>query len=244
MKNEKLKNEWNDLALPWIKESREGRNANRNGLLDEPILRSCGDVKGLHILDCGCGEGRFCRILSKLGAKKVLGVDLCEPMIKAAKELQSQNDEYMVGDAHNLSFIKNESYDIAISYLNQCDLVDFQKNNLEVFRILKNGGKFIIANLHPMRSAEAGWCKDGSGKKSHVKLDNYFAENERHWKMLGVEFTNFHRTLATYINSFIKAGFTLEGLLEPTVTAEQLKNYPELEDEMRVPNFIIYILKK
>jgi hypothetical protein len=28
------------------------------------------------------------------------------------------------------------------------------------------------------------------------------------------------------------------------VTREQLKEYPELDDEARVPNFIIYILRK
>ena len=61
---------------------------------------------------------------------------------------------------------------------------------------------------------------------------------------MGSEFTNFHRTLSTYIFSFLNAGFTIEGVVEPTVTSEQLKDYPELEDEMRVPNFIIYILKK
>lgn len=244
MKLEQLKQEWNELANSWIKESREGRNANRIGLLDEPMLNACGNIHGLKIIDVGCGEGRFCRILTKLGAKKVLGVDLCEPMINAAKELQSQNEDYQIADAQNLKIIKNETFDLAISYLNQCDLFDFEKNNKEVYRILKNGGKFIITNLHPMRSANAGWCKDNNGKKNHVNLDNYFNENERRWKMLGVEFTNFHRTLATYINSFIEVGFTLEKIIEPTITLEQLKTYPELEDELRVPNFIIYILKK
>ncbi len=76
-----------ELAPLWVKEAREGRNSTRNGLLDPPILEACGDVEGLSVLDCGCGEGRFCRILVERGARYVLGLDSCELMIEAAQEL-------------------------------------------------------------------------------------------------------------------------------------------------------------
>ena len=123
-------------------------------------------------------------------------------------------------------------------------LTALNNNNQEVHRILKKGGRFIVANLHPMRSAVGAWHRSNSGKKEHVILDRYFDEGDRTWKMMGSEFTNFHRTLSTYISGFLNAGFTIEGIVEPTVIGEQLKDYPELEDELRVPNFIIYILKK
>ena len=61
---------------------------------------------------------------------------------------------------------------------------------------------------------------------------------------MGVEFTNFHRSLSTYVDGFLAAGFALERLVEPTVTAEQVTRYPELDDELRVPNFIVYTLRK
>jgi hypothetical protein len=95
-----------------------------------------------------------------------------------------------------------------------------------------------------MRSAVGAWHRSDSGQKEHVILDRYFDEGDRTWKMMGSEFTNFHRTLSTYISGFLNAGFSIEGIVEPTVISEQLKNYPELDDELRVPNFIIYILKK
>ena len=56
------------MASVWIKEVREGRNPTREGLLDQPMLEACGDVDGLKILDSGCGEGRFCRLLAARGA--------------------------------------------------------------------------------------------------------------------------------------------------------------------------------
>ncbi|HHV97569.1 MAG TPA: class I SAM-dependent methyltransferase [Clostridiaceae bacterium] len=239
-----LMQEWINLAPVWIKEVREGKNSVRKGLLDPVMLDACGNVEGLSILDCGCGEGRFCRMLVERGAKYVLGLDLCKRMIEAAQELQSGRDEYRVHDVQDLGFIEDETFDIVVSYLNQCDLPDFKANNKEVFRVLKRGGKFIIANLHPMRSAIGSWYRNDKGEKLHVILDNYFDESERHWKMLGVEFTNFHRTLSTYLNNFIETGFIVKKIIEPTVTADKLKEYPDLDDELRVPNFIVYVLEK
>jgi SAM-dependent methyltransferase len=232
------------LAPAWIKESREGRNATRTGLLDKPMFKAGGNVRGLHVLDSGCGEGRFCRMLVERGAKYVLGVDLCEPMIDAARELQTGTDVYRLANVQELNFLEDETFDLAVSYLNQCDLPDFQANTREVFGVLKPGGRFIICNLHPMRSAVGGWHRTQDGAKQHVVLDHYFDEGERRWNMLAVEFTNFHRTLSTYVHAYRKSGFAIEGIVEPTLERENPTRYPELDDELRVPNFIIFLLNK
>jgi SAM-dependent methyltransferase len=232
------------LAPAWIKESREGRNATRTGLLDKPMLEACGEVRGLHVLDSGCGEGRFCRMLVERGAKYVLGVDRCEPMIDAARELQTGTDVYRIANLQELNFLEDETFDLAVSYLNQCDLPDFQANTREVFRVLKPGGRFIICNLHPMRSAVGGWHRTEDGAKQHVLRDHYFDEAERQWNMLAVEFTNFHRTLSTYVHAYRGSGFAIEEIVEPTLERENLARYPELDDELRVPNFIIFLLNK
>ena len=92
MNRPELRQEWLNLSSAWIKEVREGKNSNRVGLLDTPVLEACGDVKGLRMLDCGCGEGRFCRMLVERGATHVLGLDLCEPLIEAARQLQSERE--------------------------------------------------------------------------------------------------------------------------------------------------------
>lgn len=61
---------------------------------------------------------------------------------------------------------------------------------------------------------------------------------------LGVDFTNFHRTLSTYIGAYRQTGFTIEEVIEPTLEAANLKRFPELDDELRVPNFIVIVLGK
>ncbi len=242
--SETLRDEWRALAPNWIHEARVGRNANREGLLDSVVLEACGDIRGRQFLDCGCGEGRFCRLLAQRGAAYVLGLDLCEPMIEAARQLESEVTSYRVADVQDLSFLEDDWFDVAVSYLNQCDLPDFRANTAEVFRVLRPGGRFVVANLHPMRSAAGGWQKDEAGTKQHVILDRYFEEGARHWTMMGVEVTNFHRTLETYISCFLDSGFIVGRIVEPTVSQEILARYPELADEQRVPNFILYVLEK
>jgi hypothetical protein len=110
--------------------------------------------------------------------------------------------------------------------------------------VLKPAGRFVVANLHPMRSAVGGWHRTEDGAKLHVILDRYFEENERQWKMMGVAFTNFHRSLSTYVRGYLDAGFVVEDIAEPTVTGEQLEAYPGLDDELRVPNFIVFTLSR
>jgi len=95
-----------------------------------------------------------------------------------------------------------------------------------------------------MRSATGGWHRTPDGIKEHVILDRYFKEGERRWNMMLVEVTNFHRTLSTYVQGYRESGFAIDAIVEPTVEAKDLESYPELDDELRVPNFIIFVLKK
>jgi ubiquinone/menaquinone biosynthesis C-methylase UbiE len=165
-------------------------------------------------------------------------------MVIAAAQLSTGKDGYVVADAQNMGFLRDRSFDLVVSYLNQCDLPDFEANTRDVFRVLKPGGRFVIANLHPMRSAVGGWLRNEEGSKLHVILDRYFDDGVRRWKMLGVDFTNFHRTLSTYLRAYRCAGFVIEAIIEPSVDAENLKRFPDLEDELRVPNFIVTVLEK
>ena len=223
---------------------REGVNAARRGLLDRLMIEACGDVRGLNVLDCGCGEGRFCRMLLDRGAGLAVGVDLCSPLIIAAAGLATGKDGYLLANVEDMGFFRASAFDLVVSYLNQCDLPDFGVNSREVFRVLKPGGRFIVANVHPMRSAVGGWMRAEDGAKLHVILDRYFDEGDRRWKMLGCDFTNFHRTLSTYVRAYRNAGFAVEEIIEPTPEVGDIERFPELDDELRVPNFMIVVLSK
>ncbi len=236
-----LRDQWVENVEVWIQKEQSVRT----GFLDAWVLRAMGAVEGRRVLDIGCGEGRFCRLLAGLGME-VTGIDLTEGLVKRAQALSDGAGTYLVGNAHDLSVVGDDSFDLAVSYIVMVDLFDFRKAIRSAFRVLKPGGRFIVCNIHPMRMAKTnGWIRQGN-RKLHYAVDDYTKEGPRLEEIswTGGAFTSMHRTLSSYITAFLDSGFVMEGLMEPTPSAAQLEAHPTFDDEYRVPNFILYELRK
>jgi SAM-dependent methyltransferase len=65
-------------------------------------MRECGDVRGVEILDVGCGSGRYCIELAKRGAV-VTGIDAAGEMLAIARRLAQDG-----GVGRNCSFIEGD----------------------------------------------------------------------------------------------------------------------------------------
>ena len=158
----RLRTQWTESAQDWI----ETDQAIRTGMLDTWVLRALGDVSGKTVIDIGCGEGRFCRLLAKLGAT-VTGIDITEALIERARDLGGAGETYMVGDAEDLAGVEDDSFDLAVSYIVLVDLLDYRRSIGEAYRVLKPGGRFIVCNVHPMRSADTdGWVSPNPPMRS------------------------------------------------------------------------------
>ena len=235
---QRLHTQWTESAQDWI----AADQSVRTGMLDRWMLDSLGDVAGKSAIDIGCGEGRFSRLLSQLGAT-VTGIDLTEPFIERARSLSS-GETYLLGNAENLEGIESNTYDIAVSYIVLVDLQDYRSAINAAYRVLRPGGRFVVCNIHPMRSSHpGGWIKQGNTKLFYP-VDDYTDEGPREWEWFGMPFINMHRTLSSHIAAFIDAGFTIRALHEPIPSAEELAANPTFDDEYRAPNFIIYVLEK
>ena len=234
-----LRTQWTEAAQDWIGQDQ----AERTGMLDSWMLDALGDVRGKSVLDIGCGEGRFSRVLAGLGAE-VTGLDLTKPLVERARSLAVGGDSYVVGDAETLDGIADESFNLAVSYIVLVDLLDYRASIEAAFRVLKPGGRFVVSNVHPMRSSVPhGWINQGN-RKLFYALDNYWDEGPREFPWWGKNFVNMHRTLSSHVNAFVDAGFALEGVEEPTPSEEQLVENPHFDDEFRAPNFIMFRLRK
>ena len=234
-----MKTQWTEAVEDWIQQDQ----AVRTGMLDSWMLDALGDVAGSRVVDIGCGEGRFSRLMAGLGAE-VTGVDLTVPLIERARSLSVGAETYLVGDAEDLDGLEPDSFDLAVSYIVLVDLLDYGRSIEAAYRVLKPGGRFVVCNIHPMRSSVPyGWINQG-GRKLFYAVDNYTDEGPREFDWWGRKFINMHRTLSSYVSAFLGAGFVLEGLHEPVPSEEQLVANPTFDDEYRAPNFIIYVLGK
>ena len=243
MRSDKRQAEWESFASTWIKKCDEG-DPNREGMLDRWMLEVLGPVKGLRILDLGCGEGRFCRILAQQGASYVLGVDLCKPLIaEAHKRRASDVEDYLIADIEDLG-LESRAFDIAISYVSLVDVENLEGAIKASYRIIRNGGRFVACNLAPMATSSNSRVTDPDDSRIAIRVDHYFDESARIMPFRGHPLTNFHRTLATYVNNFLEAGYLLRKIREPKPDGQDVARHPGLANEFRAPSFVIFDLEK
>jgi ubiquinone/menaquinone biosynthesis C-methylase UbiE len=229
---------WQSSAMAWL-ETVEA-DPNRTHLLDPILLDLCGDVSGQKILDVGCGNGRFCKFLTDHGAL-CFGIDVIPDFILAAAK--EGIGEFLVGEGASLPFQAN-LFDLAISYLTILDIEDYQGAIGEMARVLKRGGRCIVATVHPMVSSIPCWFKDENGEKLYWRIDRYFEERGEVAEWSGIRVFNWHRPQEAYFRAFFDAGFTLTNLIEPKPTTKHAQDRPAIADNLRVPNFIVYEWKK
>jgi SAM-dependent methyltransferase len=105
-----------------------------------------GDIRGLTVLDFGCGTGENSLLLARRGAH-VIAVDISEDLIGLARQRLEINGlpgaaDFIVGSAHDLP-LANGSVDmvVGIAVLHHLDL---EQASREVFRVLKDGGRAIF----------------------------------------------------------------------------------------------------
>ncbi len=94
-----------------------------------------------YVLDLCCGTGDFTQIINEICPKaKVVGLDNSLEMLKLAK-IKNPNKVFMQGDCTSLPF-KEEFYYITVGF-GLRNIEDRQKAISEIYRSLKNGGKFL-----------------------------------------------------------------------------------------------------
>lgn len=227
---------WENSADAWAAFVEQGDN-NRDLLLDPVVLAECGDVGGLQILDVGCGEGRFCRMLAKRGAT-VIGLDPTPSLIEIA-ERKAGGPEYFLGMAEELPF-EDGLFDQVISYLALLDVEGYRIAISEMARVLKPGGRAIVANQNAfITTSMTGWHRGPNGEFLHYPVDRYLEEWGERTSWKGIEIVNYHRPLSAYFDAFLTNGFHLRRFLEPGPTDEAIRLAPSLAENRRVPFFYV-----
>lgn len=128
-----------------------------------------GDLKGKKILDAACGTGRSIPLLVKDGAE-VTGIDISEEMIKIAQKNFPQG-EFVKGDIENLPFA-DKSFDLVVALFAIVHLKDTDRFFQEVYRVLKEGGNFVLSNVNQRKAPKLRIS--GSKKKESITIESYY----------------------------------------------------------------------
>lgn len=108
-------------------------------------------VKGKKVLDIACGTGYGSIMLSEK-AENVLGVDISSESLQYANNtFQSSNLKFKQGDAVNLDFINDETFDVVVSFETIEHIAEFTKYLTEIRRVLKKGGLFIVSTPNKLK---------------------------------------------------------------------------------------------
>lgn len=212
-----------------------------DGAPEWPALRALlPDLRGLKVVDLGCGYGWFCRWAHEQGAARVLGLDVSEKMLAQAKATTSAAGiTYERVDLEDFA-LAEASFDVAYSSLVLHYIADVSAFFAKVRRALKPGGRLVFSTEHPiyMAPSHPAWTIDKDGREIWP-VDGYLAEGPRttNWFAPGV--LKHHRTLGTTVNALIRVGFVITHVEEWGPTGEQIAATPQWARERDRPMFLL-----
>lgn len=231
---------WLASAEAWIRLAPE--HDTRTLLLDPVMLAECGDLQGKAVLDLGCGEGRFSRLLAARGARPC-GIDTIARMVQAAVDAGGPDERYLIAAGEQLPF-DSQTFDIVVVYLTLVDITAFRAAIEEAARVLCPGGRFIIANVSNLTSSAGNPVVDEHGHFLYYAVDRYLEERPLMLEFGGVRVRNWHRPLAAYMDAYLSAGLILRRYLEPEPQDASLRSNPRYESWFRVPAFDVMVWQK
>jgi len=199
------------------------------------------DFQGKRVLDLGCGFGWHCRYAIENDAKSVIGIDISQKMLNEARsKTKSEKIQYICMPIEDIDFPDN-SFDVIISSLALHYIQAFDDVLSKISKCILSGGEFIFSVEHPIFTAQGtqDWYYDDKGNILHWPVDKYFTEGVRNANFLGEEVIKYHRTLTTYLNSLIKAGFEITRIVEPKPTKDLIYTIPGMLDELRRPMMLL-----
>ena len=219
--------DWNNIASWYDRLVGETGSEYHREVVLPGTLRLLSPQPKQHILDIACGQGVLCRLLAERGAI-VTGIDASRDLITAAKKHNSVLSpessvlpSFQIGDARDLSFLPEASFDSAGCLLAIQNIHPIQGVFTTVARALKTGGSFVVMMMHPhfRGPKETSWGWDEKQKVQYRRVDRYLLPRKtpivtNPGKSADVYTWSFHKPLEAYVKAAARAGLLIDALEE------------------------------
>ncbi len=245
---------WNAAADAWEEFVESGSDYYRHLVHGPGLIRACGLVDGLDVLDLGCGQGFFGRQLARRGAK-VVAVDLAEGQLAYASQHEEREplgiEYHLLSAADVAERWEQGRFQLITACMALHDMADVLGVLRSAFAVLSEGGRMVFSIPHPCTDTPfREWERDEAGRQTALKIDRYFDSGPAvcFWRMSRLKYhweTPYWRyTLTEWSEMIHAAGFLVRRLYEPRPTEDQVRQNPYIEDSYRLPAFILFDLVK
>ena len=245
---EEARQSWNLLADDWRVQVGDDGDSNRRLNSDPVLWEFAGDVRGLAVLDAGCGTGYLSRKLHDRGAL-VTGVDFAGRMIEIARADRPGID-FRVDSCTELATCEGEEFDLVIANYVLMDTPDLEATMRAFARVLKPSGAAVLVFSHPC-FPQSSATVSGNGERVAYHWDFPYFEPRKcvdpPWGHFRTEFLWYHRPLSDYWKAFAAAGFAAVGFEEPRVTEDRYhlaENEKKLRNSKTRPYSVAFKLRK
>ncbi|WP_158944196.1 methyltransferase domain-containing protein [Granulicella sp. S190] len=132
------------------------------------------DLNGLHVLDAGCGTGRWLKLLASRHPASLLGVDSSTQMLDHAATKTGSNATLRLGTCTALP-VQDGSIDLVVSSFVVSYLENLQNFAQEINRVTRPGASVFLADMHPETAITCNWTRSFkyNGTKEELQTNTY-----------------------------------------------------------------------
>lgn len=181
------------------------------------VRRALGEVRGLDLLDVGCGTGRHAVEFARAGAR-VTGVDFSKGMLEKARAKPGADAvRFVHQDAAALPF-EARAFDRVISCLVLDHVSDVKGFFAELRRVCRDEGLVVISVMHPammLKGTQARFTDPKTGGKVWPR--------------------SVPNQISDYVMGALDAGMRVRALSEHAVRAEHVAQAPRAEKYLGWP---------
>lgn len=216
---------WTEWSPNWIEPGR--RSWSKPDIdwgiwsLPETDIRALGDLsllRGLDVIEMGCGTAYFSAWLARLGARPI-GIDVTPSQLESARSFQLEfglEFPLLEGNAENVP-LPDQSFDLALSEYGASIWCDPEKWVPEASRLLRPGGQLVFLR----NSTLSMLCSPPIGPVETSLQRDYFEMRRLEWG--DDDSVEFHLNTGDMLRVLRRNGFELEDLIELRAPEEAIE---------------------